>query len=147
MTTNDLELAWAAGIVDGDGYITIRTHQAKGGRYYTAIVYVKMTHSPTVERLKSLFGCGSTHQVGGTSAHKKSLVWTALGADALRVIEALRPYLFTKSEIAEFVAGLGGKYDAESHAEAKRLNRRGPVEDDDCLQIADKPKRRRAARA
>jgi hypothetical protein len=97
-------VAWAAGIIDGEGCITIsRQRPGTGGRVNPSHrLYLKVTmgHQPTVELLRQIFRVGSVHlQRGGrwNDAH----TWLVAARQAGDVLLAVRPYLFTKAVEAD----------------------------------------------
>lgn len=101
-------LAWVAGLIDGEGciYIRKRTEKAPSRKErspsYALSLTVKMTHKPTIEELKNIFGVGRIHRETPGKLNKKvSWRWavsTQEGADILRMI---LPYLKVKREEAE----------------------------------------------
>lgn len=91
------EIAWAAGIIDGESCIRICHTLAKpGGKpYYSLRIAVEMTHAGTVRRLASLFGAGSILlRVRG--GNKPTYTWTVNGVAAEQVIRLIFPYVVTK---------------------------------------------------
>lgn len=95
-------LAWAAGLIDGEGNISIQKcsyRNAAGVKTpcYCLILRVKMTHRATIERLHSLFRRGTVSHCRRRSArHRDSFNWQVGGADAHVVLAAILPFLFTK---------------------------------------------------
>lgn len=97
-------VAWAAGIIDGEGCITITKQQpGSGGRVnvsHRMFVKVTMGHQPTVERLRAIFGLGTITVQRGTRWND-AYTWWAATRDAGRVLNAVRPHLVTKAEEAD----------------------------------------------
>lgn len=93
-------LAWAAGIIDGEGYITIERQSAQraGAFYYQIRVSVQMVDRPTIERLQSILG-GTIISVQTT--HRNTWRWRTGSSDAVRVLSMILPYLFTKQQEAQ----------------------------------------------
>ena len=100
----DIELAWCAGIVDGEGCITISKsdpvirRQEKSPKYRLWLV-VSMTHRATIDRLKEVLGAGSVFESDRKkyNTNQKTIYrLTLCSHDAARAIELLLPYLVTK---------------------------------------------------
>jgi len=101
------ELAWAAGLVDGEGCITI-LHRLAGGSNgsktdsFVLVLRVTMGHLETVRRLGGILGIGKVydHAFRGARANA-SFSYTVSARVAEKVIRKLRPYLVTKAKEAE----------------------------------------------
>lgn len=96
--------AWAAGIIDGEGCITISRQRAgAGGRInpsHRLYVKVSMGHLPTIDRLHEIFGAGSRHvQPGGR--WNDAYIWMVSTRQAGDVLRAVRPHLVTKADEAD----------------------------------------------
>lgn len=102
--TNDL--AWAAGIFDGEGCFTIRRNKPTPTSkhvsvIHTAVSVVGMTHRPTIERLHHLFEVGNvTVELPRKKNHKPQWKWYVNGPQACWVAAAMYPWLITKKEEA-----------------------------------------------
>jgi hypothetical protein len=114
-TDQDLAYAWAAGIIDGEGCITIlRQHPGQSGRINTSYrVYLKVTmgHAPTIARLVDIFQVGSVHLQRSTRWNDAFSWWVA-SRQAEVVLHIVRPYLVTKAVEADlafefFALGVG----------------------------------------
>ena len=98
----ELDYAWAAGIIDGEGCIFIRRNKGGGSNgaktyYYSLGIKVTMGHEPTILRLREMFGSGSKHtvsQLGWNLAY----TWLAQAKIARTVLDKITPYCFTKAE-------------------------------------------------
>ena len=101
----EVELAWAAGILDGEGCISIIL--TPPGKYSVTprhVLHVKVTmgHLPTVERFAVILGNGTVQKHAARSTRTNasySYIVQARKADA--VLQLLRPYLVTKAEEAD----------------------------------------------
>lgn len=97
------ELAWAAGIVDGEGCIYIRRNISPvGTENYALAVKVVMTHEATVRRIHRIFNLGSvglTHRASPN--HKQAWTWKAMSRQAERVLTSILPWLYTKQDQAD----------------------------------------------
>jgi len=92
------DLAYAAGIIDGEGCIHIartKNPQMVGGIVYFLLVRVGTTDGVIPQHLLSIFG-GSI-----VNRHRRQQVWQATGAHAEAVLLAVLPYLVLKKPQAE----------------------------------------------
>lgn len=90
---NTHEIAWAAGIIDGEGCIMIVNNP-----YHHVEVIVGMTHKPTIENLVKLFG-GNVHKRKKYSIiHKQAWIWKLQGPKAVLFLEKILKYTITKKE-------------------------------------------------
>jgi len=98
-------LAWAAGLVDGEGCIMIRKNKPTRGAknfLYGVRVSLSMTHIPTVERLHQIFQ-GNLTGYNYDLANKRlrsQLRWEVSGSDAKEFLELIMPFLYTKRDEA-----------------------------------------------
>ena len=101
MTRKLTEIAWAAGIIDGEGCLFISRHAY--GSYtktpnYTAALKVTMGHEPTVKRIRELFDSGSHHRVEQSNKGFNTAYTWIVAAKLLRpVLLALKPFCITKA--------------------------------------------------
>lgn len=108
------DLAWCAGIVDGEGCISIGRYYPNSKQHNKAPVYrpslvVNMTHKPTIERLASLLECGSISKHSECRlTRKQAWIWAVKDRKADAVLRVLEPYLFTKRAEARMVIGYYG---------------------------------------
>jgi hypothetical protein len=82
----DTEIAWAAGLFDGEGSVTIKK---RGG----ATIQLGMTDLPLVERFTRVVGVGSISGPRIQPNRKPSWVWFACGLNAVSVARLLLPYV------------------------------------------------------
>jgi hypothetical protein len=101
----DIELAWSAGILDGEGCISIQAKPVRPPRVsvsHSLFLKVTMGHKPTIERLHSIFGVGSiTIQDRRGPRLNDSWSWWTASRNAHAVLLAVRPYLVTKAYEAD----------------------------------------------
>lgn len=91
-----VQLGWCAGIIDGEGMITLDSNSHTVCSYLLKIS-LRMTHEETVNRFWQLVGVGTV--VPEPSKNKKwkdQFRWQLLGPDAVSTIRLLEPHLFTK---------------------------------------------------
>ncbi len=104
---NEVDLAWAAGLIDGEGCVSVVTYEAEHAercttRRYVLVLKVTMGHRPTVERIASLLGVGTVQAHVAKSARvNASYSWVAQSRRAEAALRAVRPYLVTKAKEAD----------------------------------------------
>lgn len=107
--TNE-ELAWVAGIVDGEGCIHINRQRAANRQdlrqdCYRLYLKVTMGDKPTLDRILSILGKGVIvkHVDRKAVKDKVNTSWSYLAAarQAGEVLTQLRPHLFTKASEAD----------------------------------------------
>ena len=91
----DTELAWCAGIIDGEGTITLKDN---GNDHVMPAILFTMTHESTVRRFHKIMKVGTVSKLNFPQSpnHKYKYTWNATSANAVVVIKLLQPYLFTK---------------------------------------------------
>jgi len=106
------DLAWAAGIVDGEGSIFIQKVNCVGKVYpgaktktrrerspsYTLRLSVRMTHKPTIEKLAEIFDGQCLEIKRRTVKGKIVYGWSVCSHKTLEILELLFPYCVTKKE-------------------------------------------------
>jgi hypothetical protein len=90
---------YAAGLIDGEGYIGI---QASGGSFQVRLK-VTMTDKgmPALLRMERLYGGKIDGPRRGTEVSRDSYSWRLTGAAASALIARLRPHLLVKAESAD----------------------------------------------
>lgn len=137
----EIEIGWCAGIIDGEGCITL----CKDGKKQSirSEVTVNMTHEATVRRLHGLFRHGTVYFCPNTKAkYKPTWRWRVCNLQAVAIVMQLQPYLFTKNEQAKlliefaekcWLPNTGGQAVSEEvkilrevlYMEMRELNKRG----------------------
>lgn len=99
MFHRDTDLAWAAGIIDGEGCISLNNeHRVQ----YLLRISVTNTDLRMLTRLRDLFGgsvCGPLKRY--KVHHKDRWVWDIKASKAESAIRAMFPYFVTKKQEAE----------------------------------------------
>lgn len=102
----ETQLAWAAGIVDADGCITIKKKKVDGKRYYALMVIVAQsghTKPAVTEKLQRLFG-GNLDDKGYIQPNKKNRLprwtWQLATKQAEIFLTYILPYLVGKADQA-----------------------------------------------
>lgn len=103
---NSTELAWAAGILDGEGSIIVLkdNHLPKGRKtpQYKLRVQVGMCDKATIKRIHKLFGGKFNDQkCYKKPGWKQVYYWVVHSRDAEKVLKILRPFVFTKKKQLE----------------------------------------------
>lgn len=102
--TDTLQIAWAAGFTDGEGYIGLtRCFDKKRGYYMYRVQFeVAQVHAAPIDLMQSMFP-----SVGRVRHYKNAKrgywTWRVFGQDAIEVIKVLHPYLIVKKEQARLV--------------------------------------------
>ncbi len=98
---NKIELAYTAGIIDGEGWISIKNRQIKNGyRNYCLKVGVASTNEPIINWLKGNYG-GSICFVKSRGNRKDKWVWDLATKQASELLKLVLPYLKIKNPQAE----------------------------------------------
>lgn len=103
-----VELAWAAGFIDGEGCIQYRVRQRTRGRHeYSLSLYVGQVDPRPLRRLQALFGgsVGLKDPAKGES-RRPIYYWRVVYATADAALRQLLPYLSVKREQAELALQL-----------------------------------------
>lgn len=111
MNNKEIE-AYLAGIIDGEGCLSIRKTKNKskavGGYtdYYKSWMEVGMCHKPVIDFLYKHFGgrCHMYHQKpSGFHVYKPVFYWVVVGKNIRPILERVLPYLIEKKEQAEYL--------------------------------------------
>ena len=107
------ELAWAAGIIDGEGYIGIskRSRHSSILKAFDARLSVSMTDFKTTKRLRDMFDCGSFYVQNRDEKHnqKPSLTWAVAAKGTKKILSMIYPYLYTKKQQAKYALEFMGR--------------------------------------
>ena len=96
MDSLPINLAYAAGVIDSDGYIGVRR-----GPRYSARVMVKQVQPEAIDLLHEMFGGYRSTSPPAAERGRQLLTWEVHSASAGRACEALLPYLRIKRAQAE----------------------------------------------
>lgn len=128
-TTNEVVYAYAAGLFDGEGSISIGKNSS--GNTFNLIVRVAMkASSPAVKWLHDNFG-GSYGEFRHIRHAKRSAYmsqWTLSGYDALGFLNQIKPYILERHEAVELALDfpmVGKGY----HATPEQAEARGAIYD------------------
>lgn len=103
---NELELAWMAGFIDGEGCLTVQRtkHAYDQFAYFQPVVTVAQIHRHPLEDFARVFGRAVHSQTKGNG--RAYYYWTVYGTRAKEVLTALRPYLRVKQRQADLLLEL-----------------------------------------
>ena len=101
------KLAYFAGIIDGEGTITLERHSPTSLKHpsptFSASLYVSNTNMDVLKALQDTF-CGSIAKHKQNSVSQKEIYrWRLYGTKAISVIGLVSPYLIIKRKQAEIV--------------------------------------------
>lgn len=111
--TSAIDLAYLAGIIDADGYVTASMVDRGGGTYFGAQIGITGS-SPEPHHLAArIFGGNvNCHKPGGARAHHlMQFHWQLNGRRAVPAIEAVLPFLRFKADRASLVLQLQEEVD------------------------------------
>lgn len=100
--SRDTDLAWAAGIVDGEGCILLYLAHTNSGSAYVLRVVVANTSLLMLKRLQEIFGSGTIHmdKWDGNPKHRQRWHWEVCAKKAEAILRLIEPYLINKREEA-----------------------------------------------
>lgn len=99
----ELDRAWTAGLIDGEGCIHIDRHRArksKAGIDYALRVTVGMTDEKTIQHLQELWG-GALWKHKNLPPRKPTWFWGLNRQQAATFLQSIYPFLITKTQEAE----------------------------------------------
>jgi len=105
----DLDIAWMAGIVDGEGtFVTWKTTSSRGKKvnWFKYRLSVAMINQIAVQKCKDISGYGTVSQNRLTSTGKPVWSWKVEAKTAAKVAILLLPYLVVKRNQAELFISL-----------------------------------------
>lgn len=112
---SETELAYAAGILDGEGNIAIRLrHNQHGVKYHSLVVTVGSTDLVLIDWMHERFGGTKRINQRGEQKpqHKQLHVWQVNTLEAETFLAAVRPYLVIKGEQARLGLALRARIGA-----------------------------------
>lgn len=109
-----VEKAYLAGIVDGEGTVTLAKHH----RNETPVPYVAIANNnlEMLKWVKTRAGGIIIHKRRRLVYHKESYAWSVRQARALRFLKDIRPFLIVKKQQASLILG---KYKTVTHRAGK----------------------------
>lgn len=110
------KIAYAAGIIDGEGYIGIKVYKPNknnGTINYTYLprIVIKMNSGQIMDFFRSMFGGAVNLTPQKDSGYFPGFVWELTGSSATKVLKQLLPFLRTKKKQAEAAIRLQSRID------------------------------------
>jgi hypothetical protein len=138
MQPTEVELAYTAGMIDGEGHIGLTTTKSS----FLPTLVVTNTDERITDWLREHFGGAVYHHLRTNGIHKPRHNWRLLGRHATELLALLQPYLVLKREQAQLAISYYAGHSSyhwgnrrlptaeyqrrkELHEHLKRLNRRG----------------------
>jgi len=125
----ELQYAYLAGIIDGEGCIYIGSHSENaetGARYFTTCIQVTNTDKSLIDWLHAIFGGLSAPYTTSQTPkihRKKVWVWKVTGKELTHVCQKTLPYIVAKREQLEVMLEMRSTYDIHpSQREKSRPN-------------------------
>lgn len=113
----DVELAWAAGFIDGEGCITTRVRRKKRTtRSYDLLLTVGQVNPEPLRRLEAMFGGSTTIR---PTQRRPLHVWRVANNRAAEALRAMRPFLVGKAIQADLALAIRDDVNA-AHREPSR---------------------------
>lgn len=99
-------LAYLAGMIDGDGYISIVRSVRAGKEYFGAQIGIAGTRREPHDLAASIWGGVVSRYEPANPNHRAQYQWSRQGAAAAEIIDAIAPYLLIKREHASLAVEL-----------------------------------------
>lgn len=127
----ELESAWLAGLIDGEGFVGLSYLKKKDDpiRYYVPRIKVHMTHEETIRKLGEF--CGNVYENKAQKNCNQAWAWECGSADTLTILKLIQPFSVTKKrnidllirfiEIREAIPRLKRKDNPVLHAIADEI--------------------------
>lgn len=138
-------LAWAAGFIDGDGFITIQNRKTVvNGKEYPS-QYLRLgacqAREDVLKELQSLFGGSIKEKNSGPNRdnynRKKQWVWSLSTNQAFEALKQLVPFLIHKKEVAllaiEFQSTMGSTQKTSEDTKTYRVLIQKKIQDINSL--------------
>jgi hypothetical protein len=109
-----MDIRYAAGLFDGEGYVRIATWRKPNSVHTRYQVYggINMCHRPVIEALQQKFGGNMPNPGARQKPHHRPLyTWNFSSQVAARFLRRVLPYLIVKREEAELALELQANID------------------------------------
>ena len=107
---SETDLAWAAGIIDGEGCIMVcynGSSSARDARYYQVRLVVTNTNAPLIRRLRMFFGGSIAKCKKAKASYRQKAQWSLTGTLCVEGLRQVLPYLVSKAPEAELAIQVG----------------------------------------
>lgn len=101
-----VDLAYIAGIIDGEGCICPVSRTSHLGRRYNIELTVEMTDRTAIDFIQAIVGGNIYHKLPEDENHKESWRWIAKGEKAKAILKVIKPFLLVKRGHAELALRL-----------------------------------------
>ena len=102
----ETDLAYTAGIIDGEGYIGIKRHKKPEYNWnYNVRLQVTNTDKTLMDWLLIKWGGHIYSRLGRTERHAPQYIWTLNCQDSVDMLQQLLPYLVIKQKQAQLAIG------------------------------------------
>lgn len=108
------EIAWFAGLLDGEGSIILAHRNRDGSRAFR--LQISNTVVPLLERIREYTGVGvirETTRSVQNPKHARGYIWTVNTGEGLEILRQVRPWLIVKADRADAVLE-GKSFDRQS---------------------------------
>ena len=106
----EVDLAYIAGLVDGEGYVGIKKHKFYPKHcpspYYQERIQIRMVREEGMKLLKETLGGSYYRQKNDLPSRKPLFLYCASDLSAAKILRAILPYLLIKKEVAKVVLQL-----------------------------------------
>lgn len=109
MKLTETQIAWLAGLFDGEGnvYSDYRPSKSTGA---LLVITIAMTHKVTIDKVQQLWPGKIYKREPKSDKHKVVWIWKLhKSSEGVQFLETLWPYLVTKSDQANWGIRLGSK--------------------------------------
>ena len=102
-----IDLRYLAGLIDGEGCITIFRHRTAECRddhwSYRPLVQIGMTHKLLIRMLHAQFGGQYKEMKGRDSTRRSYAVWTYRGGKCIELLKKIKKFLVAKKDEADLI--------------------------------------------
>lgn len=97
------ELAYAAGLLDGEGCVIIKAQRCRGAKHRSHALYVQviMTELEPLEWFQERFGGSIYKRPKAKASHRQGWAWNVTTAKALPLLRAIQPFTIVKRKQVE----------------------------------------------
>lgn len=106
MSLSDPRVIYLAGMIDGDGYISINRCVRKGIIYHAPVIGISGTRREPHDLAAELWGGNVWTHTPANRRHRSVFLWARQGDGAIPAITAVMPYLLIKKRNAEIALEL-----------------------------------------
>lgn len=122
---NEIDLAWLAGLLEGEGSFFMQRNTQPSGVYRYPFITVNMTDRDVIERVAEIFDSTvyEFKQIYGTSSKKQAYRTQINGSRAAELMRLLLPYMGVRR--SEKICEILTEYDNSGRQPGKNRSRKG----------------------